>query len=541
MTDVLSFSSAHGEGAGLLGGKGAGLAATLAQGLNVPPGFIITTDAYNEFRRSGVLSDRVLANVRDHLQMLERVRGRRLGDPDSPLLLAVRSGSPVSMPGMMDTVLDLGINDETVRGLAAEFGEQFAWDSYARFLESFGTIVLGVDATHFKAVRHGEPRGAAVADAYRRLIETSFGAIPTDPQIQLTMAIEAVFRSWDNPRARQYREIAGISEDLGTAVVVQSMVFGNLDDNSGTGVVFTRNPNTGDRNPYGDFLFRAQGEDVVSGNHATLPIDVLAEQLPEVWAELADGLRMLEEWRNDMLDVEFTVEDAKLFFLQVRNAKRSARAAVRVALSMVREGRIDRREALRRIEPAQLDSLSGVRLAVGQEIDELATGLPASPGLATGSICLTTEHVLDLVDAGGAAILVREETSPDDVQGMAMSEGILTVKGGLVSHAAVVARSLAVPAVVGADTIVIDLETRSVRFADEVLHEGDVITIDGEAGVVARGSLYVDQPATDDELDEFMAWIDEFTPSIESSARPSERLAAAQKRIAVASRARARQ
>jgi pyruvate,orthophosphate dikinase len=534
MTDVLSFSSADGGEAGLLGGKGAGLAAMHGQGLNVPPGFIITTNAFTDFRRSQALGDVVLADMRVELAALERMRGRRLGDPESPLLLAIRSGAPVSMPGMMDTVLNLGINAETVRALAAQFGEQFAWDSYARFLESFGSIVLGVDAKYFKTARAAQDATDAVAvvDAYRRVIDTQFGTMPTDPRTQLVMAIEAVFKSWDNPRAAKYREFEGIADDLGTAVVVQAMVFGNLNDNSGTGVVFTRNPNTGDRIPYGDFLFRAQGEDVVSGNHTTLPLDALRQRLPDVWAELIERLEALEAWRSDMLDVEFTVEDGELFFLQVRSAKRSALAAVRVALALVREGRIDKREALRRVQPQQLEALSRPRLVAGQGIDHLVTGLPASPGLAIGSICLTTESVLDHVDRGGAAILVREETSPDDVHGMAMSEGILTAKGGLVSHAAVVARSLAVPAVVGADQIRIDLDTRSVRFADEVLHEGEVITIDGDTGIVARGSLSIEEPATaGEELVEFMAWIDELVPDAESTARLPDRLALAQQAI----------
>jgi pyruvate,orthophosphate dikinase len=531
MTDVHSFASADGMGADLLGGKGAGLAAMLGRGLNVPPGFIITTRACAAFRRTRVLTDNLMAQVRRELDAVEVARGRRLGDPAAPLLIAVRSGAAVSMPGMMDTVLNLGVNADTVDSLGREFGAEFARDSYGRFLECFGTIVLGIDAAHFGSVRGTSTAPDARAAAYLGVIEEQYGPLPADPEIQLRMAIEAVFRSWDNPRAQAYRRIEGIDENLGTAVVVQSMVFGNLNEASATGVVFTRNPNSGERVPYGDILFRAQGEDVVSGRHQTLPIAALANRLPQVWTELTGQLDAMEAWRNDMLDIEFTVEDGRLYFLQVRSAKRSAAAAVRVALSLVHDGRIGRSEAVKRVQPAQLDALTRQQAVAGQNAEELVTGLPVSPGLATGQICLSAESVLDCVENGDTAILVRAETSPDDVHGMAMAEGILTARGGLVSHAAVVARSLAVPAVVGADAMRIDHDDRIVHFGTAALEEGELITIDGDTGVVTRGRLEVQEPPALAELDEFLSWIDEFATTSDPTLTPSERLAAAQRAI----------
>jgi pyruvate,orthophosphate dikinase len=482
----------------------------LDQGLRVPPGFIVTTTACNRFRQVGDLSPSVRDQLRQALSELERQRGRGLGDRRAPLLVAVRSGAPVSMPGMMDTVLNLGISDQTVPSLARECGQDFADDCHARFLQGFAVIVLGIDADRFAMTE--EASSAERVDAYRAVIDDAYGPMPADPHVQLELAIAAVLRSWDNPRAAAYRRIDGIDDAMGTAVVVQSMVFGNLNDGSGTGVVFTRNPNTGDREPYGDFLFRAQGEDVVSGTHQTLPIGVLAERLPRVWDELKSRLASLENWRNDMLDVEFTVEDGELYFLQVRTAKRSPLAAVRVARSMVDAGAISRSEALTRVTPAQLDALARSRRRSGAAGVELTRGLGASPGLATGVICLTTEAVLDCVDRDTPAILVRPETSPDDVQGMAEATGILTARGGLVSHAAVVARGLSVPAVVGAEDVRIDGSAGTVDFGGTVLRAGDVITIDGDSGAVDLGAVAAEDGGTD-ETAELLAWMDEIMES----------------------------
>jgi pyruvate,orthophosphate dikinase len=527
MTEVLSLADAAGRGAEQLGGKGAGLAAMLGQGLNVPPGFVITTRVCNEFRRTGTLTEEVLADVHDAVAALERQRGRVLGSPTAPLLLAIRSGAPVSMPGMMDTVLNLGMTDQTTQALARQAGAEFAWDCHARFLECFGKVVLGIDARHLAAV--DTPDARARVDGYRVVIDRHFGQLPDDPHVQLRMAIEAVLRSWDNPRAVAYREIEGIDDALGTAVVVQSMVFGNLNALSGTGVVFTRNPNSGERVPYGDFLFEAQGEDVVSGGRQTLPVQALAERLPSVWDELTAQLAQLEAWKNDMLDVEFTVEDGQLFLLQVRSAKRSALAAVRTALALAREGGISRFEAIMRVSPQQLDTLTRPRRRGASGAEVLTTGLAACPGLATGAICLSTESVFDCVERGEPAILVRKETSPDDVQGMALSEGILTSRGGLVSHAAVVARGLSVPAVVGADAIRVDLAARTVDFGGVVLGEGELITIDGDTGTVVRGTVDAEHAAPLDEVDDLLAWADEIAAGVgDAPLTASERLVAAQ-------------
>ena len=526
MTDVLNFADAAGMGAELLGGKGAGLADMREQGLRVPPGFVITTTACNAFRRSGAQPPGLAGDVAEALATLEADRGLSLGDPQAPLLLAVRSGAPVSMPGMMDTVLNLGVTDDTVDALARRFGAEFAWDCYARFLEGFGKVVLGIDSHRLSALP--AVRGRSRVDALKRMTDR----MPTDPHQQLTMAIEAVLRSWNNPRAVAYRRIEGIDDDMGTAVVVQAMVFGNLNARSGTGVVFTRNPNTGEPVPYGDFLFQAQGEDVVSGEHQTLPVLALRERLPEVWDELIGRLGALEAWRKDMLDVEFTVEDGTLFFLQVRTGKRSALGAVRTALSLARDGTIDRSEALMSVTPAQLESIAQSRRHGGAGADRLATGLAACPGIATGVICLTPDAVFDAVDRGDPAILVRTETSPDDVQAMAMAEGILTARGGLVSHAAVVARGLSVPAVVGADSLRIDTASGQLDFGGTMLRDGDVITIDGDSGMVSRGRAGTETTDSSAEFDELLAWAEEIAPSPgDPPASAPERLAAARSAI----------
>lgn len=526
--DVVSFADATGRGPEVLGGKGAGLASMHHRGLNVPPGFILTTDAYSRFRRDGELSADLRAQIRGQLKVLERVRGRKLGDLHAPLLLAVRSGAPVSMPGMMDTVLNLGIDDHTVLTLARECGRDFAFDCYARFLAGFATVVLGIDADRFDDVAAPEAR----VEAYRAVIADEYGSLPEDLHVQLDLAIEAVFRSWDNARAVTYRRIEGIDDSLGTAVVIQSMVFGNLNSDSGTGVVFTRNPNTGERVAYGDFLFDAQGEDVVSGTRQTLPVNVLERRLPLVWRDLSAKMDMLEEWRRDMLDIEFTVEDGRLFFLQVRTAKRTPAAAVRVAKALADEGVITRGEAIMRVKPSQIDGLTRTsgRPRAG---NGLTRGLAACPGVATGAICLSTDAVLDAVDRGTPAILVRRETSPDDVHGMALANGILTGRGGLVSHAAVVAREMGVPAVVGADGITIDVAKRSVNFGSVILREGDVITIDGDTGLVDRGAVEV-EVERDHAVDEILTWADEIVATAGAIPRTDEggRLEAAQRIIA---------
>ena len=517
--DASLFGTALADRA-LLGNKGAGLVRMQASGLRVPPAFVITTDACRSFLATGVLPEGLLDEVDAALAALEERRGLRLGDPDVPLLLSVRSGAPVSMPGMMDTVLDLGVSALTRPALARRGDERFALDSHRRFLESFGTVVLGIPQATFDALPSDDDLDARIA---------LLADVADDPRAQLRLAIEAVFRSWNSPRAQAYRRLQGIPEDLGTAVVVQSMVFGNLDDRSGTGVVFTRDPNTGEAVPYGDFLFRAQGEDVVAGRHATLPVAALASRLPGVWAELRDVLPALEEQTGEMLDIEFTVESGVLYVLQMRSGKRAAAAAVRIAVEMAEEGLIDRASAVQRVSVVQLERLSRPHLDPLGDHRVVATGLGASPGVATGRLCLTADGVDEMADQGDGVILTRVETSPADVHGMAVADGILTARGGLVSHAAVVARDLGVPAVVGVAALLIDQAV--VRIGDMVLREGDLVTIDGSSGEVVLGRAATVAPADCPELSTLLEWADSVAGG-DGSGAASARLTAAHRALA---------
>ena len=479
----------------LLGGKGANLAEmTSVLGINVPPGFTIALPVCREFRDGG-WPDGLDAEIDAHLDRLGTVMGRRFGDPADPLLVAVRSGAPVSMPGMLDTVLNLGLNDETVLGLARASGdERFAWDSYRRFLTMFATIVMGVPGEELEDHDADEARDAAamrvrVAALAVRITELAGRPVPADPRLQLRQAVEAVFRSWESERARAYRAHEGIDPDLGTAVNVQSMVFGNRGDRSGTGVVFTRDPSTGEPVPYGDYLPRAQGEDVVAGTAHPLPVVSLGDLLPEIWTELRGVLRRLEVHYRDLCDVEFTVEDGRLFLLQTRVGKRSATAAVRVAVALEDDPdvRLTRAEAVARV-PADLRARAREEHAAAAQVtgdfdDLVATGLGASPGRVSGAVVLSSEAACD---SEGDVILVRAETSPADIPGMSVSVGVLTTRGGLVSHAAVVARGWGIPAVVGAADLVLDDE--GIRCpGGRRIRAGEVITIDGVSGTVWAG------------------------------------------------------
>ncbi|MFD4250036.1 pyruvate, phosphate dikinase [Amycolatopsis thermoflava] len=477
------------ELAGLLGGKGAGLAEmTSVLDLPVPPGFTIALPVCRAYRDAGWPAD-LDAAVAQQISALESRMGRWLGDPSDPLLVAVRSGAPRSMPGMLDTVLNLGLNEETVEGLAAAAGNSaFAWDSYRRFLTMYATTVLGVPKEKLESDSAGGPRERALA--VKNALAAAGARVPESPAEQLRGAIEAVFRSWDSPRARTYRAKEGIGENLGTAVNVQAMVFGNYDDRSGTGVVFTRDPSTGENQPYGDFLPRAQGEDVVAGSARTLPLSDMADLLPEVYAELTDRLSALEKHYRDMCDVEFTVERGKLYILQTRVGKRGAVAAVRLAADMARDPAISltadelrarlTEDVLRR---ARAETVAAARQGIAAE--PVARGLGASPGRVSGAVVLDADAA---ADAEGDVILVRPETSPQDVHGMSVSAGILTSTGGLVSHAAVVARGWGIPAVVGANDLTVGAaEVRDER-GDVLFRAGDVITIDGATGEVWLGA-----------------------------------------------------
>ncbi len=516
----------------LLGGKGAGLAEMTNAGLPVPPGFTITTVACTDYFAAGEqlpdgLWDDILSAVGD----LERQAGKRFGDPASPLLVSVRSGAKFSMPGMMDTVLNLGLNPETRDGLIALTGDaRFGWDAYRRFIQMFGRIVLDVDGTLFEPVleeakhRRGveadsELDAAAleeVANAFLELVRARTGReFPTDPLEQLDLATKAVFASWYGRRAHDYREFNKIPHDLGTAVNVVAMVYGNLGSDSGTGVAFTRNPNTGEKALYGEYLTNAQGEDVVAGVRTPSPISALRDEMPEVYAEFQRIGERLEAHYRDVQDLEFTIERGRLFMLQTRSAKRTAPAAVRIAVEMVGEGIISRDEALQRVEPGQVVQLLLPRFdeaAKGTAADRrLCTGLNASPGAATGRAVFDPDRAVEMAKTGDPVILVRTETSPDDVHGMLVAKGVLTARGGATSHAAVVARSLGLPCVAGAETLDIDYGTRSMQVGSATVAEGDTISIDGTTGELYAGALATIDPnfAEEKDLPVLLGWADE--------------------------------
>jgi pyruvate, orthophosphate dikinase len=519
---VVPFADGDASMRDLLGGKGANLAEMARIGLPVPPGFIVTTEACRAFMHAGDVPGGLFEQVDTALADLEAATGRRLGDPSAPLLLSVRSGAVFSMPGMMDTVLDLGATDETVPGLIAMGDEAFAWDATRRFTEMFGRVVLGVEAHVFDAVLADAVRSAGVRDErdlsgeriaevvhrQRAAVEERGIHFPTDPREQLHRSIVAVFRSWDGARARAYRRVEGISDELGTAVTIQMMVFGNLDDRSATGVAFTRDPATGERAPYGDYLVGAQGEDVVAGTRHPEPLAGLADGFPEQHAELLAHLETLERHYRDLCDIEFTVEAGKLWMLQTRVGKRSATAALRMAVEMVDEGMITPDEALARVTPVQLEQLLHPRFGPDAP-PPLTTGLAASPGAAVGRVVLTAEEAVAVSADGTPVVLVREETSPDDLEGMVASRGLLTSRGGLVSHAAVVARGLGIPAVCGASALAIDQRRRTVTADGTVIRAGDMISIDGSTGQVVVGEVTLEVPEDDPRVDRLLAWADE--------------------------------
>jgi len=527
MPYVHAFEEGSKEQKYLLGGKGANLAEMTNLGLPVPPGFTITTEACNAYMAGGDrLPDGLMDEVAPALEALEGKMGKRLGDDADPLLVSVRSGAPFSMPGMMDTVLNLGLNDRSVGGLAKQTGnERFAYDSYRRFVQMFGKIVLDVDGELFEdeleKLRH--ERGVATdpelsAADLAELVETFKGVVkqeagvdfPHDPKEQLRYAIEAVFKSWNGKRARDYRRFEGIPDDLGTAVNVQAMVFGNKGDDSGTGVAFTRDPATGENQPYGDFLRNAQGEDVVAGIREVEKLDVMAQHFPECHAQLLGVMKTLENHYRDMCDIEFTIEQGRLFLLQTRVGKRTAAAALRMAVDMVDEGLIDRAEAVRRVEPAQLDQLLHPQFDPGASYDVLTKGLNASPGAAVGKVTFTADDAEGAADRGDHVILVRPETSPDDVHGMIAADGILTSRGGLVSHAAVVARGMGKPAVCGASALDIHVDEKRLSVDGTTVREGDTISINGTTGDVVVGAVPVVTPEPTGPFATILDWADGF-------------------------------
>ncbi|MGZ4796445.1 MAG: pyruvate, phosphate dikinase [Acidimicrobiia bacterium] len=539
MKYVYAFREGSKEQKYLLGGKGANLAEMTNLGLPVPPGFTISTDACKAYMAGGdTIPDGLMDEVARAREALEADMGKKLGDGTDPLLVSVRSGAPFSMPGMMDTVLNLGLNDASVQGLAAQTGnERFAYDSYRRFVQMFGKIVLDVPGEDFEEELQDlmEDRGVGVdtalsAEDLKGLVTTFKGIVakvagvefPDDPLDQLRYAIEAVFKSWNGRRARDYRRLERIPDDLGTAVNVQTMVFGNKGEDSGTGVAFTRNPSTGENLPYGDFLTNAQGEDVVAGIRITEPLDAMGATFPECHTQLIDVMHLLEGHYHDMCDIEFTIEQGRLFILQTRVGKRTAAAALRMAVEMETEGMIDKRTAVLRVQPEQLDQLLHPQFDPKATYDVLAKGLNASPGAAVGKVYSTADDAEAAAAEGERIILVRPETSPEDLHGMIAAEGILTSRGGLVSHAAVVARGMGKPAICGAEALDIDLARLefSVTADREVggtiasvtttVKQGDVISINGSTGEVVVGEVPVVTPEPTGPFGIVLGWADEY-------------------------------
>ena len=532
---VYSFGNGQADGDGAmkrtLGGKGAGLAEMTRIGLPVPPGFTIITDACNHWFKNGeVYPEGLWEQVAAGLALVESRMGRRFGDASNPLLFSVRSGAPQSMPGMMDTVLNLGLNDETVEGLAARSGNPiFAWDSFRRFVTMFGDVVLGIHYTRFHKVVEEqaagrEPRDMSVAELkdlvtrLKAVVAEQNGHFPTDPQEQLRLSVEAVFRSFNSQRARYYRRTHGIPDDVGTAVNVQTMVFGNMGQRSATGVAFTRNPKTGARVFFGEWLPNAQGEDVVAGTHNPNPVNndagqkeglTLEAYLPEAYAELYAAQKKLESHYRDMQDIEFTIEEGRLFLLQTRNGKRTPAAGVQIVVDLVDEGLITEEEALKRVKAGELEMVLRPVLDPDAVRKRIARGLDASPGAASGRVVFHSEEAQDLAEKGESCVLVRLETSPEDIQGMTVSKGILTARGGQTSHAAVVARGMGKPCVVGCTEIVVDYGRQLFYAGDTVIRKGDWITIDGGTGEVFEGEIPTLAPPTDaGAMGRLLGWAD---------------------------------
>jgi pyruvate, orthophosphate dikinase len=523
---VYDFDEPSDGGRELLGGKGIGLAQMTQLGVSVPAGFTITTDACRAYMSSGKqLPDGLEQEIGQHLASLEQRAGKRFGEPGDPLLVSVRSGAAISMPGMMDTILNLGLNDEAVQGLTKATGnDRFANDSYRRLIQMFGEVVDGIDAHRFERELTDlkQARGASqdvdlsaddlagLIATYKQIYEEETGrGFPQDAREQLKRAVRAVFESWDAPRAQVYRRTYDIPDDLGTAVNVVQMVFGNKGDESGTGVAFTRDPSTGEQGVYGEFLANAQGEDVVAGIRTPEPLAHMQQKLPQAFEQLLEMMRRLEEHYRDMQDIEFTVEDNELFLLQTRSAKRTAAAAVKAAVDMVDEGLITREEAVARIDPQQLDQLLHPMLDPTAAWEVAAKGLNASPGAASGKIVLDADTAEQRARAGEQVILVRWETTPDDIHGLIHSAGILTAHGGMTSHAAVVARGMGKPCVAGCDALSIDADAHTITLGSQTMSEGDVLTIDGGTGAVIIGEVPLVAPQVNDDLETILGWGDE--------------------------------
>jgi pyruvate, orthophosphate dikinase len=502
-TFVYDFDEHADGGKELLGGKGVGLAEMTQLGVPVPAGFTITTDACRAYLREGGLPAGLEEEVDAHIGRLEEKTGKRFGDPADPLLVSVRSGAAISMPGMMDTILNVGLNDEAVEGLARSTGnEAFAQDCYRRLIQMYGETVDGVPHERF----HVDDDVARAREVYTS--ETGRG-FPQDAREQLRRAIVAVFESWNSPRAQVYRRTYDIPDEIGTAVNVVQMVFGNKGDTSATGVCFTRDPSTGEQGLYGEYLVNAQGEDVVAGTRTPQPIEEMQERLPEAFQQLVETMARLERHYRDVQDIEFTIEERHLYLLQTRSAKRTAAAAMKAAVDMTGEGLISREEAVARIDPSSLDQLLHPMLDPHADFEVAARGLNASPGAACGKIVLDADTAEEHGRAGESVILVGWETTPDDIHGMIQSKGVLTAHGGMTSHAAVVARGMGKPCVAGCEGLDIDKDARTVRIGGHELHEGDMITIDGGTGSVVVGEVALVPPQINEDFETVLEWADE--------------------------------
>jgi pyruvate, orthophosphate dikinase len=527
---VFAFADGGGADTAILGGKGAGLAHMTSLGLPVPPGFVVSCRAGRDYLLAGQLPGEAKSEIEAHIQQLETAIGRRLGDLTSPLLVSVRSGAPVSMPGMMDTILNVGLNAGTVQALGRETGnEDFAWSCYERFVETYARVVRGISPSEIEDCMMDLGDRASRADVLAALLalveEQGGSAVPDEPHDQILEAAGAVFRSWDSPRAKAYRRFRGIDDELCTAATVQAMVFGNRGETSGSGVAFTRDPSSGAPEPFGDVLFNAQGEDVVAGERDAEPLSVLAARLPDADQQLRQALGLIEADTRDLCEVEFTIEDGVLWVLQTRVGLRSGRAAVRVAVALVEEGRITIDEAIDRITPAQLEAAAAPSFASEPRAEHvIARGLAASPGAATGTAVFDPGRATELAAEGTDVILVRPTTSPSDVAGFIAARAIVTGRGGRTSHAAVVARGMHRPAVCGIGEVLISEDRRSAALAGVTVREGDVLSVDGDRGLLLRAKHEFDQPANDPAVRTFSSWCAERVQVTAPSGSPLEEL-----------------
>lgn len=523
---VYRFDEGRAEMKYLLGGKGANLAEMTRIGIPVPPGFIVTTEACKEFYTQG---EKFPIGMEDQVKLalaeLEESTGKKLGDVDNPLLLGIRSGAPFSMPGMMDTVLNLGLNDQTVEGMAKKTGNRrFAYDCYRRLLNMFGDVVMGIEHHKFESILtyHKDKKKVAndqdleasdweeVIKDYKRLIEKETKKpFPQDPMEQLFLSIFAVFNSWNSDRAQVYRKVNRIPDDLGTAVNIQAMVFGNTGDDSGSGVAFTRDPATGENVLFGEYLINAQGEDVVGGIRTPFPISSLKDAMPKIYEQFASICSLLEKHYHDMQEVEFTVERGTLFMLQTRRGKRTAQAAIKIAVDMFKDGLCSKDEAIISIEPSQLDQILHRRINPTAKLDVIAVGLPASPGAASGEVVFCANRAEKLGEEGHKVILVRTETTPDDIHGIVAAQGVLTSRGGMTSHAAVVARGMGKPCVCGCEILRIDYDKKMLAVNGQEIKEGDTVSIDGATGRVILGNVPMVDPVLSKEFIELLQWADE--------------------------------